>query len=170
LSVYRLGKALGFDRLRAGLAALLVGFVLQMPAYYLTWGRYTLSIGLVMLPLAMAAALEVASSVIETGNDKGIPADREKAKKVGNWIRLALLAAGVCLAHYLARLLLVMFLFVLYLEAALRKRNLVPEWDLVISAGAGGLLVAPWLWRVWEYGIHLAIVALALPQQQTALD
>ena len=170
LSVYRLGKALGFDRLRAGLAALLVGFVLQMPAYYLTWGRYTLSIGLLMLPLAMAAALDVAGPVLKTGSDAVNPVGREKSNKVGNWIRLALLATGVCLAHYLAGLLLVMFLFILYLETALRKRNFVPEWQLVISAGAGGLLAAPWLWRVWEYGSHPAKVALALPQQQTALD
>jgi hypothetical protein len=170
LSVYRLGKALGFDRLRAGLAALLVGFVLQMPAYYLTWGRYTLSIGLLMLPLAMAAALDVAGPVHKIGSDPGDPVGPEKSKRIGNWIRLALLAAGVCLAHYLAGLLLVLFLMILYLETALRTRNFVPEWGLVISAGAGGLLVAPWLWRVWEYGSHLAKVALALPQQQPALD
>ncbi len=170
LSVYRLGKALGFNQRRAGLSALLVGFVLQMPAYYLTWGRYTLSIGLLMLPLAMAAAVDVAGPAIEGVQDTDIPAGGEKRKKIGNWIRLALLAGGVCLAHYLAGLLLVLFLFVLYLEAALRKKNFVPQWDLVISAGVGGLLAAPWLWRVWEYGSRLAKVALALPQQQTALQ
>ena len=43
----------------AALAALLVGFVFQMPAYYLTWGRFTLLTGLVVLGPAMAAALDV---------------------------------------------------------------------------------------------------------------
>ena len=170
LAVYRLGKALGLDRFRAGLAAVLVGFVLQMPAYYLSWGRYTLLIGLLMLPLAMAAAVNVANPPVESADDQESHRDQEIANKIGSWIRLTLLAAGVCLAHYLAGLLLVMFLFVLYLEMGLRKRNFVPQWDLVISAGLGGLLVAPWLWRVWEYGSHLAKVTVALPQQQTALQ
>jgi hypothetical protein len=170
LSVYRLGKSLNLDRFRAGLAAVLVGFVLQMPAYYLSWGRYPLSIGLLMLPLAMAAAVDVAGSTIENSDPIEAQTAQGKAKKIGNWIRLALLAGGVCLAHYLAGLLLVMFLFVMYLEAGLRKRNFVPQCYLVISAGVGGLLAAPWLWRVWEYGSHLAKIGLVLPQQQTALQ
>ena len=170
LSVYRLGKAFGFDRLRAGLAAVLVGFVLQMPAYYLAWGRYTLAIGLQMLPLAMAAALDVARPAVASGNEEEGHTDSGKAKKVGNWIRLVLLAAGVCLSHYLAGLLLVMFLLVMYIETGLRQRSFEPHWDLLLSAGLGGLLVTPWLWRVWQYGSRLAKVALVMPQQKIALD
>ncbi|HVN53369.1 MAG TPA: hypothetical protein VMT46_03485 [Anaerolineaceae bacterium] len=50
LSVYRLGKALWQDAYRAAAAAALVGFFTTMPAYYLTWGRYTLLTGLILLP------------------------------------------------------------------------------------------------------------------------
>ncbi|MDR3576628.1 MAG: hypothetical protein P4L50_22400 [Anaerolineaceae bacterium] len=170
LSVYRLGKALSFDRWRAGLAALLVGFVLQMPAYYLSWGRYTLSTGLLMLPLAMAAAVDMARPVVESAEIEEVTVDPQKTNKVGNWIRLSLLAAGVCLAHYLAGLLLAIFLFILYLELDRNRRNFLTQKNLVISAGLGGLLVAPWLWRVWQYGSHLAKVAVALPPKQTAFQ
>jgi len=51
LGIYRLSKALWHRKLPAIFAALLVGLAFQMPAYYLTWGRYTLLTGLlVMLP------------------------------------------------------------------------------------------------------------------------
>ena len=58
LSVYSLGRVVWSDPRRAGVAALLTALVSQMPAYYATWGRYTLISGLVLLPLAMAALLE----------------------------------------------------------------------------------------------------------------
>ncbi len=60
LSAYRLSLALRRDRRQALLALALVGFFSQMPAYYLTWGRYTLLAGMVLLPLAMAEAVEFA--------------------------------------------------------------------------------------------------------------
>ncbi len=58
LSLYYLGRKVWPDPGRAGLAALLSGFVSQMPAYYATWGRYSLLCGLVLLPLAMGAAFD----------------------------------------------------------------------------------------------------------------
>lgn len=45
LAIYRLGISLWGDWRRASIAMVLVGFVFQMPAYYLTWGRYTLLAG-----------------------------------------------------------------------------------------------------------------------------
>ena len=59
LSVYHLAKTLSKDWRMAGLAALLVTFATKMPAYYLSWGRYTLLTGLVLLPLAMAASMRL---------------------------------------------------------------------------------------------------------------
>ena len=46
LGIYRLGKSIFKKVTPALLAALLVGFAFQMPAYYVTWGRYTLLTGL----------------------------------------------------------------------------------------------------------------------------
>ncbi len=34
----------------------------RMPAYYLSWGRYTLTIGMIFLPLAMSVALRLLRS------------------------------------------------------------------------------------------------------------
>ena len=90
VSVYRLGTALWADWRRAGTAALLVGFVFQMPAYYVTWGRYTLLTGLVLLPLAMAVALDIANK--ERSNQR--------------LVKLAVLTGGLLLSHYFAGVVL----------------------------------------------------------------
>ncbi|GAP12270.1 hypothetical protein LARV_00001 [Longilinea arvoryzae] len=129
-SVYRLGRALWRDRRAAVLAALLVAFVFQMPAYYVSWGRYTLLTGLVVLPLAMAAAVELSRQ----------PLRRELAA------RLVFLTAGVALSHYTTLLLLLVFLLILGAFMLVRR-----AWrPLLTTAGAsllGGLLALPWLWR-----------------------
>ena len=59
LSVYALGKTLWRNWRPALAAALLVSFATRMPAYYLSWGRYTLLTGLVLLPLAMGQAINL---------------------------------------------------------------------------------------------------------------
>ncbi len=150
-SVYRLARVAWGDWRRAGLAALLVGFVFTMPAYYLTWGRYTLLAGLVVLPLAMAAALEV-----RNGNRS-------------RWAlgRLALYTAGVCFSHYLATLLLALFLFLLLIAEAARwpqvRRLAGLRWQPFAAAGAGVLLASPWLLRVWQYSRGSASLDMTNP-------
>ena len=86
MAVYRLGKALWGDWRRAVLSAILVAFVTQMPAYYVTWGRYTLLTGMLLLPLAMASALDIVN--------KGVQKSR--------LFTLGLLTAGILLSHYFA--------------------------------------------------------------------
>lgn len=133
LSVYRLGRTVWQDRRASALAALLVAFVFQMPAYYVSWGRYTLLTGLAVLPLAMAAALELSRE----------PKRRELMA------RLALLTAGVALSHYTTLFLLLVFLLVLGVFMLLER-----AWRaLLATAGAsllGALLALPWLWRSWK--------------------
>ena len=135
LGMYRLGRALGLDWRGAALAGLLTGFVFQLPAYYLTWGRYTLSAGVVVLLMAMATALELRAN----------PNNR----RLG--LQLALLTAGVCLTHYLATLMLLIFFALLGLEGAItaaRKRSLrAAPWQLAGWALAGGLAALPWVVR-----------------------
>ena len=98
LSVYSLGRVVWSDPRRAGVAALLSGLVSQMPAYYATWGRYTLISGLVLLPLAMAALLETRGA----GRDK---------RKI---VLLMILLAGTVLAHYFAGFLFFLFVLVFF--------------------------------------------------------
>lgn len=138
-SVYRLAKAAWGDVRRAGLAGLFTAFAFHMPAYYLSWGRYTLLAGMVVLPLAMAAALEVRRS----------PSDRFA------WARLVLYSAAVCFCHFLAVGLLALFFLVLLgaeLAAAVQARSLRGvRWQPFAAAAGGALLAAPWLLRVWGF-------------------
>jgi len=136
LSIYRLGRAAGLDRRAGLLAAGLSGFVFYMPGYYLSWGRYTLLSGLVILPLAMAAVQDLHHN----------PRDLKGAA------RLALLSAGLCLTHYLGLLLFLFYLAVTGLAGlanALRRRDARQlPW---LAAGAcllGALLALPWLARM----------------------
>ncbi len=135
LALYRFARAAGLSWPAAALSGLLAGFAFQMPAYYLTWGRYTLSAGVVILLCAMSTALEF----------KARPFDR----RLG--LRLALLTAGVCLTHYLATVMLLIFYLILGLGgllSALRRRNarLIP-WQMAAWALGGGLAALPWMIR-----------------------
>ncbi len=181
LSVYRLGRALWQDARPAALAALLVGFAFHMPAYYLTWGRYTLLTGLMLLPLAMAAALQVSRG----------------STRPGDWLRLVLLTAGVALSHYTALLLLGFFTALLLLFGLLarlgerrRSRARPPEqtgegfpaapplapplldglWQIAAGALLGLTLAAPWLARVWQQSGSQANLRVISPLDSSQLS
>jgi len=174
LSVYRLAKTIWKDARPAVVSAFLVAFAFHMPAYYLTWGRYTLLTGLVVLPLAMSAAVQVSRT----------PARKE------DWLRLVLLTAGVALSHYTALLLLGFFVILLLLfewfEKGAERRRVrrsatsemsvnPPErersahlrfdglWQPASGALLGLLLASPWLVRVWQQHGEQAGVQLISP-------
>lgn len=144
----------------AALAALLVEFALQMPAYYLTWGRYTLLTGLILLGPALAAAVEIG----------------QETHRWDAWVRLALLVAGAFLAHYFVLLLIGLFLIVLGLFWLMRgvragrgsgaaERAVILR--LVSATLAGLLLALPWVIRVFIYSRQNATVAVVSPLDQT---
>lgn len=140
LAVYRLARSIWPGASRAVIAAALAVFAFQMPAYYLTWGRYTLLTGLAVLPPAMACALGVLRS----------PVKKEHV------IRLGVLVAGAILAHYLGALLLAFFIAILalfWLASFLRGRQADRSaWAaLTASAALGFLLALPWVLRVFQY-------------------
>ena len=140
LSIYALGKALWKDWRPAAAAALLVSFVTRMPAYYLSWGRYTLTTGMIFLPLAMSMALRLI----------------RKPHRKTDIATLALLTAGVLLSHYFAALLLALFLVVLACVHVLpRLRKMLTAMagisGIIAGAGMGLLLAMPWLLRVAHY-------------------
>jgi hypothetical protein len=156
VAVYRLAKTLSGDWRAAGLAFVLVGWGFHMPAYYVTWGRYTLLTGLVMLPLALAAALRAAQVEPE------VPPDRTARAE------LALFTAGVALAHYTTLWLLGLFLLVWgigRLEDDLRARRLRASrvWVLAAAVGIGLVLAGPWLYRVVSQLGQYADVDVVLP-------
>ncbi len=144
LAVYRLAHEIWPDWRRAALAALLVAFASQMPAYYVSWGRYTLAAGLVVMPLAMAALIR---AVREPG-------------KVNHMLNLGLLTAGVALTHLTALYLLGLFTAIFLAERAITawfgRRNepgirpLDGLWQAGLVALAGVALTTPWLVRVFQ--------------------
>lgn len=153
LAVYRLGMALWADWRRAGLAAALVALVTHMPAYYLTWGRYTLLAGLVLLPLAMAIGLDFLN----------------KGSKPARIATFAILTTGILLTHYYAALLLAVFLVVLLAVSILsrnqaQKRTARKIWlPLVLAGLLGFLLAAPWLYRMWTFAQSAVEVGFVQP-------
>lgn len=133
LGVYRLAKAYWRDVPRALLALLLATFALQMPAYYLSWGRYPLLAGLILLAVGLAALLQ--------------------AEQAG-LLELVLLGAGAALAHYFTLGLLGLF-------AGLRLLGRRLPWRAAAALGGGGLLAGPWLLRVLSYGRRFSGLVIA---------
>ena len=134
LSVYSLGRVVWTDPRRAGVAALLTALVSQMPAYYATWGRYTLISGLVLLPLAMVALLE----------------NRESGRDGFKIFFQMILVAGTVLAHYFGGFLLLLFLLVFFGEGIVLASAGKARWGQFFKAPLAGLLgglvlIAPWL-------------------------
>lgn len=130
LSVYLLGHTLWKNSTKALVAMVLVGFVSQMPAYYTTWGRYTLLAGLTILIAGMAAAL------------------------AGRNYLVVLLVAAAAITHFYAFFLLAVFLFFVF---AIRPHS---RRAILLALAGGIILASPWLWLVLKnvYQQHLAYV------------
>jgi hypothetical protein len=140
-SVYRLARALWGDWKRGLIAGVLVGLAFHMPAYYVTWGRVTLTAGLVILPLVMAEAVE---------------ASRQTTWSWTATLRITILTAGLFLTHYLAALILGLFLVALGIQRLWNdlcaRRLSKPAWArLLVGIGCGVLLALPWLVRIYIY-------------------
>ncbi len=110
-------------------AATVVGFVSIMPAYFLSWGRYTLLTGLVLLPAVMVLTWYSA------------------AQTSRRWIGLlTLLLAGLLTIHFVAAGFALLWCAAVWLGRAGWERS---RWQqlagLASAAGLAILLVAPWL-------------------------
>jgi len=158
LSIYALGVTLWDDWRPAAAAAFLVGFATRMPAYYLSWGRYTLTVGLVLLPLAIGLSLQVI----------------RPSRRKGDFAAMALLTAGVLLSHYFAAILLALFLVLLALVVLVPRfgklwRALKVFYWVPAGAALGLMLAAPWLWRVAQFSPGSAGVGVNLPESVGAV-
>ncbi len=160
LGIYRLSKALWRKTLPAVMAALLVGFAFQMPAYYVTWGRYTLLTGLLVMLPAMAVAHELVMNGFS----------RERAA------RLVILTAGLALAHYLALFYFGLFLMSLLIERGVawyrvkdvESRKLIFNrlWPMTLAATSGILVALAWLLRMLNAHSSQVSVQVVLPKAE----
>ncbi len=140
LSVYAFTKTLTRDWKISLLAALLSALVTKMPGYYLTWGRYTMLAGMLLMPLAMAYGLKVLRG----------------QRGVGNLLALAVLTAGTLLTHYFTAFLLAVWFVILglvWLFRSFKARDF--DWQvalgLLLPVLIGLLVVLPWYLRIFQY-------------------
>jgi hypothetical protein len=142
-----LALALWRKPLAALVAALVVGLVSTMPAYYVSWGRYTQLTGLLMLPalvICWQAALE--------------------HNRRNSWIAAALVLAGLSLVHFRVLVFSLALLAVLSLLWAVKHGMALTLARLraaVLCALLALALAAPWLWII---GKRTLLPALGRPQ------
>jgi hypothetical protein len=163
VGIYRLGKSIWHTKRAAGIAALLVGLAFQMPAYYLTWGRYTLLTGLLVLLPATAAAYDL---VLKGSTNERV-------------LRLLILTAGLSLTHYMALLFLGLFfsaLLLLRLLDWIRTRKTdqsfsLKSWWLCAGAGLAGIVLSlPWLVPMLVVLQKQATIKVVLPSDGSQKD
>lgn len=157
--IYRLSKSLWKESVPAILAALLVAFAFQMPAYFVTWGRYTLLTGLLVMLPAMAASYEL----VRWGFTRE------------GFVRLIILTAGLALVHYLALFYFGLFLLSLLLKRAIgwyraaekekRKQILFTILPMLLASAIGILIAFPWLLRMLTDHTGQIGVEVVLPQR-----
>lgn len=138
LAVYLASVAVSRDRLTGVLAALAAGLFSPMPAYYLSWGRYTQLAGTLILPGALFFIREIL--------------DRSGREKIGPLLLGALTAAGMFLTHYRVAAFFAVWSAAFMIAEILRSLHRRPLWrslpDLALSFAAVGsvavVLSLPW--------------------------
>ena len=140
ISVYALAKAIGRDWRVGMLAAFFVTFVTKMPGYYLTWGRYTLLMGVMILPVAMAEVISV----------------KTRHEHWWQMTGLALLIAGTLLSHYFTAFLLVVCLGFFGLQWLLETIKATSiQWEPILSVALSAIIglvfSLRWYYRLFFY-------------------
>lgn len=132
LTVYLFAMRISGRRLAGLVAALVVGLVSWMPAYYVSWGRYTQLAGMVVLPAALVLAMD--------------------AIKVGGhwWVGLAAIGlAGLFLTHARVAIFAVIFLGVYWVGEYVRARHPAAVRAMALLIGTT-VLTLPWLLRLLD--------------------
>jgi hypothetical protein len=93
LSAYLLAKCLTGRRLAGLFGALIVGLISIMPAYYVSWGRYTQLTGLVLLPSAIVFTMKSVEAKIARTNLRIY-------ESTNTVVFAAVSVAGLVLTHY----------------------------------------------------------------------
>jgi hypothetical protein len=159
ISVYALAKAVGRDWRVGLLAAFFVTFVTKMPGYYLTWGRYTLLMGVMILPVAIAEV-----EVLRRG-----------AAKWSRTIGLFLLTVGTLLSHYLAAFLLAVYFLIVgfdWVIESIKKKK--ADWLAILTLAAPafiGLLASiRWYIRILRYSVGVVDRGIQLSENALTIN
>lgn len=135
LAAYLLATRLTGRRMAGVVAALIVGLVASMPAYYVTWGRYTQLTGLVILPAALTLLLDVVEK-------------QEWQKR--RLVLAVLLLAGLLLTHVRVGIFYGTFALPILTMLSVRGwrswRTAFRPWQIAGLVGLGVVLMTlPWL-------------------------
>lgn len=120
-------------------AAIVVGLVSLMPAYLVTWGRYTLLEGLLILPPLVIATLA------------GMRGAGWRA-----WLFAAILTGGLLVTHYIASVFALTLLSLLFMwhiaadnirsqDLSMVRHVVKTAWTFGLTMIGGALFAAPWL-------------------------
>jgi hypothetical protein len=137
LTIYGLTVEWTERRWAGVVAAVVVGALAYMPAYYVSWGRYTQLMGLVILP-----PLLLATHLLFAG--KGVPR--------GLWVVAVMLAAGLALTHYRVLVFYALFWIPYAVFWLVRQRAAPRAWrrlgrTLLMLGGLSLVAISPWVWR-----------------------
>ena len=124
-------------------AALAAGLLSTMPAYYLSWGRYTQLAGMVLLPFACIAADWALSEV---------PLRPRRIALAG------LLAAGLLVVHYRVLILYGLYVVVLVVTTLSRERLRARATRAAFSAVLAVMLLALLLTLPWALRLVTRVV------------
>ncbi len=140
LTIYTLGTYLLRSPLAGLWAALITGLLSMMPAYYVTWGRYTQLTGLLLLP-----ALIVLSSLL---------VERPRFSPA-LLLCSAIALAGMILTHYIVLIFYAAWMAPYFLLLAFRRPRRAPTLALRLAAlfVAALVLVAPWARVLFERAV-----------------
>ena len=159
VSVYALAKSISRDWRVGLLAAFFVTFVTKMPGYYLSWGRYTLLMGVMILPMAMAEAERLRMGTVKWWQGVG----------------MFLLTVGTLLSHYLAAFLFGLYLVIMgvaWVIESVRARKI--EWKPILTLAVPALLALVvsmrWYIRVIRYSAAFVSTTVQLPKGTLSLN
>jgi hypothetical protein len=137
LAAYLLTTTLTGDRWAGVIAALITGLITPMPAYFVSWGRYTHLAGLLILPAAPALVRSLL--------------DKEEISPRRNLLLAVIAVSGLILVHYRVAAFLALLLVAMVISRITFQRQplkkLFRQSGIVagyFSAGAL-LLTGPWL-------------------------
>lgn len=136
LAVFILTAAVTGNRYAGAVAALITGCISYLPAYYATWGRYTHLEGLLLL----CATLSVLQQLL---------AQQRTRLDWRQTTLCALLASGLCLAHYRAAIFA--FVWAITLVSARLVTRAADRGRCIAQSAAAAiltlLLISPWIIR-----------------------
>lgn len=133
-AVYLLAKTLTNNRPTALAAALISGLFTLMPAYYVSWGRYTQLTGLLILPAAFAVFVLISkSTTISPLKNKSL------------WLLATFLFAGLFLVHYRVLAFLSTVILAYVLTQISPRKWLKTIGQLLLLGLVSALALLPWL-------------------------